>query len=849
MPVFGQTIPFSFSGNTINWDTKQNEYGVTIYFIQSQRTLSRVLSQQNGSFSIKAKINPEKPFELYFAKPGLITKKVLFYFNDKTKDSKGDPLKINGYSIVLPSQAKSLDYKKILKNNPNGNFEIKGLKSLEVELFSPKKGVDFSFLKDEYIAEFYWNGSSAELNEEKFNEMKERINKLLDEAKRIEQFTSYVNKGDNNFNKENYQNAIINYDSALVIKSDNEVIEKKKNAQEKLEKYNALEKMASQIKKLIKTADSLGVLVELDNAKSTYEKVLSLDNDNKYVKEKLNLINQKINENKNLKEYQEKFEQAKKIELDKKYDEAIAKYKECIVLIPDNKDKVDEEIKRILSIKKRLSIEKEAMDLIQVADKKMNGVSPDYTSAITEYKNAKKKLKSYPDSKVIKTANEKIEHAEDMQKSSAVEIYQKQIKKAQEAVEKGPAFYKTAKNILNSAPMKNKINEPESKMLLQKININESFFKKKKNVYKLITKGNHKKSLSGLSKLKSFANSNNNFISQSHIDMLVKSSDSITKIINTPKNITNNDNLDTIQPAKNSIQLEDLGTLIEDEKEGDFLNSTDLIKKKIIYDKIENDIDAIENEEIYKRNKGVFELTVNEDRINKIEESSKTKEVDLFLDYNNNLKERIKTQEEVEINTTKKNENIKELITENSNQLSKTTELIEVNTLNRIKEIIEILDSTEIANRKIAVFEDDANKKYSEKIYNNNLSKDSLVEFIIKEKLKKNAENLMILDSIHKRKDSISMQVLKIKPQANFLKNSNGEQYKIGVTEEVFKKGPKGMENQKITRRVIVDENYHGDVYIRFEEINRETTYTKNNNLISRNVWILETQNAKLVKN
>ena len=87
------------------------------------------------------------------------------------------------------------------------------------------------------------------------------------------------------------------------------------------------------------------------------------------------------------------------------------------------------------------------MDLIQVADNKMNGVSPDYTSAITEYKNAKKKLKNYPNSKVIKTANEKIEHAEDMQKSSAVEIYQKQIKKAQEAVEKGPAFYKTAKNI------------------------------------------------------------------------------------------------------------------------------------------------------------------------------------------------------------------------------------------------------------------------------------------------------------------------------------------------------------------------------------------------------------------
>ena len=138
----------------------------------------------------------------------------------------------------------------------------------------------------------------------------------------------------------------------------------------------------------------------------------------------------------------------------------------------------------------------------------------------------------------------------------------------------------------------------------------------------------------------------------------------------------------------------------------------------------------------------MFELTVNEDRINKIEESSKTKEIELFLDYNNNLKERIKTQDEVEINTIKKNEDIKELITENSNQLSKTTELIELNTLNRIKEIIEILDSTEIANRQIAVFEEDANKKYSEKIYMNNLKKDSLVEFIINEKLERDIENI-----------------------------------------------------------------------------------------------------------
>ena len=34
--------------------------------------------------------------------------------------------------------------------------------------------------------------------------MKDRLDKLLAEAKKIEQFNSYIKKGDNNFNKKNY---------------------------------------------------------------------------------------------------------------------------------------------------------------------------------------------------------------------------------------------------------------------------------------------------------------------------------------------------------------------------------------------------------------------------------------------------------------------------------------------------------------------------------------------------------------------------------------------------------------------------------------------------------------------
>jgi len=823
--AIAQSVPFSFSGSTTNWDTKQDEYGVTIYFIQSGRTLSRVLSLQNGSYSITAKVNPEKPFELYFAKPGLITKKVLFDFKD-------------------------LDYKKILRNNPRGDFQIKSVGMLDVSLFSPKTGVDFSFLKTEYIAEFFWNGSMAEIDKAKFDQMEIRIKKLLEEAEKNKKFNEFVSKGDKDVNSKKYESAINNYDSALVIKSNQAVIKKKENAQNALNNLNELNKLDSQISNLISKGDSLSKLGEFDNAKSAYEKALGLDEKNSEISSKLNSTNKIIEENVNLKTYKEKFAEAKKTEENKKYDEAIAKYKECIALVPKNKSIIVNEIAKVLNIKKRLASEKDANDLIQVGDSKMNGVSPDYISAIKDYKNAKKLLKKYPDSKVIKTANEKIEHVLDMQKSSAVEIYNNQIKKAQEAVDKGPEFYKTAKNILYSAPMKRRINEPESKMLLKKISVNEDFIKKRKNVYAIIKKKDNNKSLKELNKLSFFANKNSDLISKINIDNLTKSADSLREIISSPSNITNNNSVkDTITPVKNSIQLEDLGTPVDAEKDINFLNTTDLIKTKIVYDKIDNDLNAIENEEIYKSNKNLYELQSNEKRINKIKESSEVKEETLMLLFNENLKNRIKQQDEVEINRTKKNENIKAAVTENSNKINETAELIEKNKLARTYKIINLLDSTDLANKNIVVSEDEKNLKYLVKIYNNDLKNDSLMEFIIDENQNKSSKNLNLLKDNEKRRDTISIQVQKIPLEPNYLKNSKGEQYKIGLTEEIFKRGPAGMENEKITRRVIVDENYHGDIYISYESLNNETTYTKNNKLISRDVWITNTQKAKLVKN
>ena len=97
--VFSQLVPFSFSGTIENWNTKSKEHAVTVYFLQEGRTLSRSLSKENGSYVISAKIDPSKKFELYFAKPNMVTKKALFDFSN-------------------------FNYKKIVKNNKINTYEI-----------------------------------------------------------------------------------------------------------------------------------------------------------------------------------------------------------------------------------------------------------------------------------------------------------------------------------------------------------------------------------------------------------------------------------------------------------------------------------------------------------------------------------------------------------------------------------------------------------------------------------------------------------------------------------------------------------------------------------------------------
>jgi hypothetical protein len=819
--VHGQNkINVTLVGSVLNFDTSEKLLGATIYINQNGKTVSKSISDEIGRYSIGGTVIIDQPIDLLVSKSGYASKKVLF------------------------------DIKTIGKAT-----SVQLLDELVIQLHELCEGANLSFTKTDYAEKFIWNVNSTEPDKN----YKDQIDqKIIDECSKVKSRTNsktYVSKGDIAYRDKQFKRALAYYDSAIVAKNemDSTILMKKDivlDAIKKLKEEETKKANYNSKKTIANNAFNNGDLV---NSEKIYKEMLTDFPGDSYATGQLakitTLRNQQELEKKNEAETNKLVTQANTLKTSKKYDEAISKLQQAIALAPSKKDDINKEINAIKAIQSDLLLEADINKNFKIASDLLKDKK--YDDAIKTYKAIDQsiiKLSNQP--LVDKYSNLSKQGSKSVidKKNQEGEEFKKQLKKAQDNFDKGPAFYVEAEKILKGDPMKSRMNDPDVKKLSESILKMKEFYKQKSEAYKeVISKTNN---VSALTKLKSARNvltKLGTIAPSSELSILTKSIDSLETILNPNKNSNQNSNVaktgnrlkapgELVTGNPNDV-IDELAASIEEKKEESFKNMTEL--------KNEIDNEAYFNSKL-KASRQEDEMNNIQDRKTEIElraieqrKSSENLQENLNVKKNQfesdlyNKNEENQKQNEVQSNQIQDWKNDADFL---ANKKLKENEIKMENDMARIEDIKNINDLKSInvknQNEELAL----SYQKTKTEMEYNRFKQDSL-------------------NAVAEENRSIEIQKMKDyqkedKYAANHLMDENDVEFPWNkMTERVYKiKNKEGYVTSIITRRVVVDKNGYGVVYEQTTNESGNNSFTKNGSPITEFIWANESTGINVIE-
>lgn len=312
-----QELAFNFSGQITNADTKKSEAGVTITIISGGKTVMSSQTASNGKYDFDTDVPVGGIIQVVFSKSGFVSKRI----------------DINTSKINM-------------EDLPPGDVQDMVLPG---EIFTEKPEIDFSFLKTEPVALFFWDPvTHMTLDPSVSAKSKKKIadalasgagNNAANEAK----YKAAIDAGSTLTAQKKYQEAISKYEEALAIKPKEALPTQKINELDKLIKDQNSANLAGQqaeteYKNLISAADNLRDQKKYMEATAKYTEALKKKSD-PYPTGEINKLNVLIAEQKAQAQKDTQFDGLKKEGMDlataKKWNEAKAKLNQAIAIKPD----------------------------------------------------------------------------------------------------------------------------------------------------------------------------------------------------------------------------------------------------------------------------------------------------------------------------------------------------------------------------------------------------------------------------------------------------------------------------------------------------------------------------------
>lgn len=823
-------VTVSLEGSVNNFTTKSKIFGTTIYLMQNERTISKSITDNYGNYSISGKINPAEPIDLMVSKPGYASKKVLF----------------------------DLATLKINKNRATATT-IQIVEELIVELYELKQGVDLGFAKTGYAERFIWDQPAfiARPDEKQKEDLDKKVKEAYEKAEKTAVSIKFDTKANQAIAKKDYQKAKKFYDSALVVNPLDSVLLKKRTA---LEKTMADENAEAQKKKDYDAAKAAGDEAfgksNWVNAETKYKEALNLVPKDVYATNQLQKIaTEKAKEQDNIKNkanYDKAIAEASSFVAAKKYNEAISKYNAALAFEPNQKVFIDGEIAKLKGNLSDATLEelvkkdlKAATDLATKAK---------YDDALKAYRATEPTISKFSNQTLIdkyaKEVQDGIQKVQD-KKNSEDQAYKDQLAKAQENYAKGRSFYNVAKNILNSDPMKSKVNEPEVVELKDKISKMEAYYVEKDAAYKSLVNNKNDESIDKLTKtsknyviVKKIAPQNESTQLQKSIDSLKQ----LTKISNT--NITAKT---VTQPVASTTKLSAPGEIVANKdavSAYNDMNQTTEYRKASPFQQQQNAKDAYDYDNYFNqtviasRQEGEKNRALDNANATEMIRKDVLKEA-VNLQYNLEDKKLVTevTMEKNQADAKASQEKISQIIDkwkDNSDFSSEKyqKELQDQHTA-QISTIDRNISQNELKARNISV--DDKNRQYEqqskiEKINYANYKQDSASR----------VEQEMRGYQIQKKADA----KIVLGKNANNLVDENGIAFeKNKMTERVYKtKNSEGFVISVILRRVVVDKNGYGVVYEQITNESGTNYFTRNGSPIPESVWFNESTGETVIE-
>ena len=826
--VYGQNkVTITLVGSVTNFSTSEKLFGATLYMMQNGKTVAKSISDETGRYNINGFVLIEQPIDLLVSKPGYASKKVLF--DIKT-------LKIS--------------------NGKSTNLQL--LEELIIELYENRTGANLSFTKTDYAEKFTWDEPEKIAKpDEKYKSAIDK--KVTEEYAKVENngvSKDFVSRGDiANKNKE-FEKAVAYYDSAIVatpkdstikLKKDN-VLNTIKNIQEedtKKANYNSK-------KSLAENALNSGDLV---NAEKTLKAIQLEFPGDPYATNQLAKIsivkNQQDVDNKSKTEADKLIAQANTLKNSKKYEDAISKLQQAIALSPSKKEDLNKEISTIKSIQSDVNIEEQLnKDLKNVAsllkDKK-------YDEAIIAYKNIDQSIAKLSNQPLIdKYSSLSQQGAKSVldKKNLEGEEFKKQLQKAQDNYDKGPAFYGDAEKILKGDPMKSRMSDPDVKQLSEQIVKMKDFYKQKNEAYKDVKNKKNNEALTKLKSTRDYATKLGNTAPQNELTKLKNSIDSLESILK-PQNVgpnvpqTNNSNSSGIQlkaPGElitnnPSDVFNELAENIDAKKAAPFENITEIkneidkeadFNKKLNASRQEDDMENIQDRKTEIELKAIEQSKIPIQLQENLDEKKRQLEVYIY-----NKQQVDAQQNEVQSNQIQNWKNEKD-----SSSLAKS---------------IEIEQKTEY---DMARFQE--TKNTIEKNALNNQKQNELIAQSLQHTKTKTEYALFKQDSLNatlgENRSNLIQQQKDFKKEnklaANHIKDEKGVEFPWNkMTENIYKiKNKEGFVTSIITRRVVVDKNGYGIVYEQNTNELGANSFCKNGAPTTEYVWANESTGINVIE-